>query len=114
MSKHEKPEVVVTAEQYSGTPTSVPVKQQVEVLQPSGDVGVVNIKPGEVSFFDKLKAYYHTAITVLGALLVLLNEITPLTNSLGESAKHIVTVVILVLTAILNALKSNEVWVNKP
>jgi len=115
-NKHEaeEPQVEVAAVQYSGTPAAEPVKQQVEVAQPSGDVTVVNTKPGEVGFVDKLKAYYHTIITVIGALLLLINEFTPLTDSLGSDVQKYINIAVVFLTALLNFLKSNEVWVNKP
>ena len=114
--QHEKvEETAVTAEQYSGPVQSgEPEKQRVEVAAPSGDVEVLDVKAGSVTFFDKLKSYYHTLITVLAAILVLLNELTPITDSFGPDVKHYVSVVVVFLGALLNMLKSNEVWVNKP
>ena len=113
----EEPKVVVTQDQYIGSvdPTvpTEPEKIQVQVAAPSGDVTVVQTKPGAVGVGDKLKAYWHTIITVIGGVLVILNELTPVTNELGGDVQHIVTVVIILLTAVVNASKSNEVWVNK-
>lgn len=114
----EQPEVAVTANQYQGAvdPAGTaggPVKERVEVQPVSGDVVVVNAKEGEVNWVDKLKAYWHTIITVIGGLLVILNELTPVTDQLGPNVQHIVTVVIIILTAIVNASKSNETWVQK-
>lgn len=109
-----KPEVVMTAEQYSGTPPSEPEKAKIEVAPVTGDVKVLDVKPGEVGFLDKLKAYYHTVITVLGGIVVFVNEVTPLTDALGPDVQRWVSVVVIFLTALLNMLKSNEVWINKP
>lgn len=98
-----------------------PVKVRVEPVQAPtiqagnvpAEVKVLDAKVGEVNWMDKLKAYYHTVITVLGAILVVLNEMTPITDALPEGGKHAVTGVILFLTGLFNALKSNEVWVQK-
>lgn len=102
---------------------TTPVKQKIEIQQVgpitaettgvAAKAVVVDEKPGEVNFFDKLKGYYHTMITVIGAILVLLNEVTPITDSLPQSWQHTITLIIVGTTALLNALKSNEQWVQK-
>ena len=108
----------------SVVPPGEPAKQRVEVV-PLGPISaqdagmpvkavVVKEKPGTVNWFDKAKGYYHTLITVVGTILVFLNEVTPLTDSLGGTTQRWVSVVILASTALLNLLKSNEQWVNKP
>ena len=105
-------------------PPGVPAKQKVEVV-PVGPIRaeitgvpvkavVVEEKPGQVNFWDKTKAYYHTVITVLGGILVFLNEVTPLTDALGGDVQRYVTLAIIGLTAVMNAVTSNEKWVNKP
>jgi hypothetical protein len=73
-------------------------------------VKVVDSKPGPVSWLDKLKSYYHTAITLLGALLIFVNEVTPALDWLPGNDKQAVTVAIGFLTALANFLKSNEQW----
>lgn len=76
------------------------------------DAAITTIGP--VTLSDKLASYYHTFITVLGGVLVFLNEATPVTNMLPEMDRHYVTAAILILTAVLNALKqavpANEAW----
>jgi hypothetical protein len=113
----DKPETVVSADQYQGSVdpggTAGPVKVQVEVQPVSGDIQVVNAKPGEIGLMDRLKAYWHTIITVCGAILVALNELTPVTAQLGGHVQAVVTVLIIVCTAVVNASKSNETWVQK-
>lgn len=114
----DKPQTAVLADQYTGAvdpgnTAGGPVKERVEVQQVTGDVVVIDAKPGEVKWTDKVKAYWHTVITVIGALLVLLNQVTPITEQFGGNVQKIATTVIIFLTALLNFLKSNEVWVNK-
>ena len=61
---------------------------------------------------DKAKAYWHTVITVIGAILVLLNQITPITSQFGGNVQMVTNTVIVFLTALVNFLKSNEIWVD--
>ena len=49
---------------------------------------------------------------VVGAVLLALNELTPLFDFLPTTAHHWLSVVISVLTAILTFLKANEHWVD--
>ena len=75
-------------------------------------VQVVDERPGAVTFLDKLKGYYKALVTVVGAVLVGLNELTPLTGFLPPTAQHWLSVAISVGTVILTALKANEHWVD--
>jgi hypothetical protein len=75
-------------------------------------VKVVDERTGAVTFLDKLKGYYKALITVLGAVLLALNELTPATNFLPTTAHHWLSVALSVLTAILTFLKANEHWVD--
>lgn len=89
-------------------------KQRI-VLTDAGTPAVVNAKPGPVTVFDKLKAYYHTIITVLAAILVLLNEIAPAVHWIpgyGAQAAGYVSAAIVFVAAAVNFLKSNEHWVD--
>lgn len=91
------------------------VKQQMEVT-PNGGVTVINAKAGAVTLFDKLKAYYHTIITVLAALVVLANEAAPALHMIPGYDAHVagyVSAGVVLVAALLNALKKNEVWVEK-
>ena len=90
------------------------VKNRVEVA-PDGAAAVIDSKLGPVTFTDKIKAYYHTLITVVGGILVVLNQVLPATHIIpgyGTQAAGYVSAAIVFLTALVNALKSNETWVN--
>jgi hypothetical protein len=89
-------------------------KQRI-VLTESGTPAVVDAKPGLVTVIDKVKAYYHTAITVLAAILVLLNEVAPAAHWIpgyGSQAAGWVSAAIVFVAAAVNFLKSNEHWVD--
>jgi hypothetical protein len=73
---------------------------------------VLEQKPGPVTWLDKAKGYYKGLIATIGAVLVFLNELTPLTSFLPEDAQHWVSVGVAVLTALFTTLKSNEVWLD--
>lgn len=79
---------------------------------PVAGVKVVATRAGAVTLLDKLKAYYHTLIVIVGSILVIVNEVTPLLNFLPDGGKQYVSVAIGVLTAVATALKSNEHWVD--
>jgi hypothetical protein len=66
---------------------------------------------GPVGILDKLKGYYHTLIVGLGAILIVLNQLTPFLSFL-PGTKAEVTTVIAVLTAVVTFLKNNEHWIN--
>lgn len=71
--------------------------------------------PGNVTWRDKLKAYYHTIFTAVGTILVMLNQIAAVAGWIpgyGTQAAGYVSVAIGVVTVISNALKSNEQWVD--
>jgi hypothetical protein len=89
------------------------VKHRIEVT-PSGTPAVIDSKPGPLTVVDKAKSYYHTIITVLAAVLVLLNELVPavhLIPNYGTQAAGYVSVAIVFVAAAVNFLKSNEHWV---
>ena len=89
-------------------------KHRVEVAA-DGAAAVIDAKAGPVTFTDKIKAYYHTLITVIGAILVLLNQVASAVHwipNYGTQAAGYVSAAIFFLTAVANALKSNEQWVN--
>jgi hypothetical protein len=115
---------VMTASEVVPVPPGTPAKQKVEMVPAppevaketgkSAEVVVTAEKPGEVNFVDKLKGYYHTVITVTGAILLLLNQVTPITDALGGEVQKWISAAIIFVTALLNFLKSNEQWINKP
>lgn len=93
-------------------------KKRVEVVAPTAHVAtftgagaaaavkVVDEKPGPLSLLDKLKAYYKFLLAAVGAIVVIVNELTPV---LGHA--HWFTVAASLVTAVSVALKSNEHWV---
>jgi hypothetical protein len=72
---------------------------------------VVKTVEGSVTWRDKLKNYWKFAITSVGAILMALNELTPVFAMIPAS-QGTVTIAIAVLTAVLTLLKGNEQWVD--
>lgn len=93
-------------------PNDVQNAQTLAATGPGTPVNVVDETSGPVTFLDKLKGYYHTLIVVIGSVLVILNEVTPVLNFLPDNGKQWVTGAIAVLTIAATALKSNEHWVD--
>lgn len=105
-------------------------KQRVEIAQPSRiaplagtpdktpDVEVIDRKPGEVTWIDQAKKYYHALFAAVSAVLVLLvdvaPELTPLTDQLPEKWRHGITAAVVIGNAILIRFKSNQVWTPAP
>lgn len=87
------------------------VKHRVAVTE-EGTPAVIDSKNGPVTFFDKVKKYYKFLIAAVGALLIVLNEATPLFNTLGGSGEKWFTGIVAVVASIGVLLKSNERWVN--
>jgi hypothetical protein len=71
---------------------------------------VVKTTDQPLTWLDKLKSYYQVAITVVGTLLVALNQLTPV-FAFFPASKGVITIAIAVLTALATLLKSNEQWV---
>lgn len=63
-----------------------------------------------LTLLDKVKSYYVQAIAIIGTVLVVVNELTPVLDFV-PAAKHTVTVAIAVLTALSTLLKQNQQWV---
>lgn len=79
---------------------------------PAAPVKIVSEKVGVVSFLDKAKGYYKGLITALGAILVIVNELTPLFDFLPGQDKQYITAGIAFLTTVAVFLKNNEHWVD--
>jgi hypothetical protein len=79
-------------------------------LTMKGDVKVLKTSSGPVTLLDRFKQYYVQAITVVGTLLLVLNQVTPLLDFVPAS-KSYVTIGIAVLTSVSALLKNNETWV---
>lgn len=78
-----------------------------------GEATVVDVKPGPLTFVDKLKGYYHTIIIIVAGLLAFLTEISPLGQALPEPYRSILAGAIIAVGALLTFLKSNEVWIER-
>jgi hypothetical protein len=89
------------------------VRTLVDKPVPAVPVDIIDVKPGEVSFLDKLKGYYHTLSFVVGGLIVSADEFTPVFDFLPENWRHGIAVGTAVAVGLFNFLKSNEVWLDK-
>lgn len=86
------------------------VKEHVKLV--GGAPVVVAVKSGPVTWRDKVKTYWHFAIAVIGALLVAINEFTPITDHFSPEVRNVITISISFLTAVGVFLKNNEHWVD--
>jgi nicotinamide riboside transporter PnuC len=76
-------------------------------------VKVTKETEGPVTWAQKAKGYYKGIIALITGLLVVLNELTPVMNSLpGQDKQYLATVIVIVGTS-LTILKSNEHWVDE-
>jgi hypothetical protein len=73
---------------------------------------VVKTASGSVTWLDRLQNYWKFAIAAGGAILVALNDLTPVFNFIPASQPTVSTV-IAVVTAALTWLKANEQWINE-
>jgi hypothetical protein len=80
-------------------------------LSGEGQAKIVAIKDKPLGFGDKIKRYYKQIIVVIGAILVTLNELDPITNLFSMETRHVITVIITVITTIGVVLKENEHWI---
>lgn len=99
-------------------------KSRLEITNPPGvtassvpgeAVSVNAVKVGAVNFGDKLKGYYHTLIVLVGAVIILLNQLSSALGWIPDYGQKIavwISIALGVLTVLLTALKSNESWVD--
>lgn len=73
---------------------------------------VVKTVEGSVTWRDKLKNYWKFAIAATGAILLVLNDLTPVFAVIPAS-QQTVSIVIAIATALLTWLKANDQWVNE-
>lgn len=78
----------------------------------AANVHVVATKVGAVTILDKVKAYYHTLIAVVAAVLLFLNQVTPIADFLPVQYRHWFSTAVVVVGAALIFLKSNEHWID--
>jgi hypothetical protein len=89
----------------------VKVKNKV-VVSDAGTPAVVKSVPGTVTTFDKIKKYYKFLVAAVGAILIVLNQATPVFHALGGSGDKWFTSVVAVVAAAAVLLKDNEHWVD--
>lgn len=87
-------------------------EQTIGVVGPATPVAEVQVKQGPVTFLDRLKKYYKGLIALIGFVLILLNQLTPLFDFLPAQDRPYVTAVIGALTVLGTFLKGNENWVD--
>lgn len=75
-------------------------------------VKVVAEAAGPVTFLDRVKGYYKALIALVGAILVIANELTPVLNFLPGLDKQYVTIAISAVTAFGVFLRDNEHWLD--
>ena len=83
----------------------------------SADDGVVEVKPGEVTWFDRAKGYYHTLFAVLSGITLLVVEFGPDLGALPglpDKWRHGIAIAVVFANMIATRLKSNEQWFPAP
>lgn len=91
----------------------IAVPKNAEVHGPAAPkVQVLKTVSGPLTWLDSLKGYYKGLITLVGGLLVILNELTPVFDFLPGSAKQYFTVAVAALTTLSAFLVSNQHWVD--
>lgn len=97
----------------SGTKKLVTVNTEPRVAAPglvaTPPITVISEKPGQVTALDRMRAYYHTLISAVGTVLIVLNQALPV---VPDSWKSLTAAVIATVTVVSTALKSNETWIN--
>lgn len=75
-------------------------------------VKVTKETAGDVTWIQKLQGYYKSLVALIAAVLVILNEATPLAGFLPAGAQHWFNVVVVALGAVSTLLVKNQNWVN--
>lgn len=75
-------------------------------------VKVLTTASGTLTWLDKAKGYYKGLIALVGAVLVILNQLTPVFDFLPGQLKQYFTVAVSVLTAVSAFLVANQHWVD--
>lgn len=82
------------------------------VPTPAVKVKVTKRTDGPVTLLQKLQGYYKAGIAFVAAVLVILNEVTPITDFLPGTVKHYFDVIVAIVTAISTLLVKNQQWVD--
>lgn len=92
---------------------SLPPNVEVHNLTVAPHVKLGDAEAGAVTWLDKAKGYYKGIIAGLTAVLVVINEVTPVLNFIVPTQdKQYVTVAIAVIGGVLTFLKDNEHYVD--
>lgn len=75
-------------------------------------VKVTKETDGPVTLIQKLQGYYKALIVLVGAILVIVNQATPIVNFLPANIQHYFNSIVVVLTAISVILVKNQTWIN--
>jgi hypothetical protein len=95
------------------TKQRIAVPKNTEVHGPvAPHVQVLDTATGPLTWLDKLKGYYKGLITLVGVVLVILNQVTPVFDFMPANVQHWFTVVVAALTAVSAFLVANQHWVD--
>lgn len=75
-------------------------------------VEIVASTAAPVTLVQKLKGYYKGLIALIGSLLIVVNQVTPILHFLPAEDVKYVNLVIGILTVAGTFLKENEHWVD--
>jgi uncharacterized membrane protein len=75
-------------------------------------VKVTKQTDGSVTWLQKLQGYYKGLVVSVAAVLVFLNEITPVASFLPSSVRHWFDVAVVVVGAASAFLVKNQQWVD--
>jgi hypothetical protein len=74
---------------------------------------VTGYKDGPVTALDKFKGYYKEAIAVVGTVVIILNQLTPVIHTIANDVvQHWFTVAVAFVTGLGVLLTKNEQWVD--
>lgn len=89
---------------------------------PAG-TAVIDTKPGDITWVDRAKAYWHTIIASIGGLALVVLEVAPDISSgldafphspTWDSARHWLSLAVVIATVVVTKVKPNEVWAPAP
>lgn len=85
------------------------------VSLPNADGGYTNVlkeADGNVTVLDKIKGYYKALYALVGTLLMILTNATPIFSFLPIDDKYL-TIIIGFLTTLSVLMKRNQTWVDE-
>jgi hypothetical protein len=100
---------MVTPKFVTKSRIAVPPNTAVHSLVTAPQVQVLETGVGPAMLIDKFKAYYKSAIVLVGAVLAILNQVSPLGAFLPATARGWLTTAIAVLTVVSAFLGERDV-----